>query len=149
MNSISHYLPHEKPMILIDDIVCFGEDFIQTKVLIHKQSPFWSDNGVPAYVALEYMAQSVAAWNGLQLHDKHESPKIGFLLGTRKLILNVPFFKANNQLDVYATLKYSDGEMASFECRIECNNEKWAQAILSVYQLNNENVSNYYEVSQT
>lgn len=149
MNSMSQYLPHEKPMILIDDIVCFGDDFIQTKVLIHKNSAFWGDNGVPSYLALEYMAQSVAAWNGLQLHDKHESPKIGFLLGTRKLVLNVAFFKENNKLDVYGKLKYSDGEMASFECWIECNNEKWAHAILSVYQMNNENLSNYYEENQT
>jgi len=142
MNSIEHYLPHAKPMILIDNIVSFGDDFIQTTVLINKNSVFFDEKGVPSYIALEYMAQSIAAWNGLQARDMNEPPKIGFLLGSRKLILKVPFFKENDRLNVYGKLKYSDGEMASFECWVERNSEKCVHAILNVYQP--KNISNFY-----
>lgn len=134
MNFVGQYLPHKKPMILIDHVVSFGDDFIQTNVSINKSSVFFDGKGVPSYIALEYMAQSIAAWSGLKASSMNEPPKIGFLLGTRKLVLNVPFFKENEKLDIYGKQKYSDGELASFECWIEHKNIKYAEAILNVYQ---------------
>jgi predicted hotdog family 3-hydroxylacyl-ACP dehydratase len=42
-------------------------------------------NGVPNYVGIEYMAQSIAALAGVEARLDHEGIRVGFLLGTRKL----------------------------------------------------------------
>lgn len=135
--SVIDLLPHKPPMILLDRVVNFGEDFIQTSLTIHKGVPFFKKEGVPAYVAIEYMAQTVGVWSGLTARQYNLPPKIGFLLGTRKLTLQIPFFKDGAELIVYGNSKYNDGQMASFDCWVEVQGEKVASAILNVFQPDN------------
>ena len=80
------------------------------------------------------MAQAIAAWNGYRAHLQNEKPKIGFLLGSRKLILNTSHFTIGDTLDVFGDCQYNDGEMASFSCWIECQKERIVEATLNVFQ---------------
>jgi len=134
---IEHLLPHAHPMILIDNVVDFRDDFIHTNVTIKEDSPFFENDEVPSYISLEYMAQSVGAWNGLFSRQNNMEPKIGFLLGSRQLNLEVSSFKLGDRLDIYGEVKYSDGEMASFDCWIDKGSERVAHAILNVFQPKN------------
>ena len=131
---IETLLPHDRPMILIDRVINFREDYIHASVRIHENSPFLEQGEVPSYVSLEYMAQTVGAWNGLLARQNNTAPKIGFLLGTRQLTLDIPSFKVGDDLEVYGEAKYNDEEMASFECWVEVEKSRVAHAILNVYK---------------
>ena len=134
--SIADILPHKPPMILVDAVATFRKDFIHTTLTIKKGIPFYIDGKVPSYVSIEYMAQSIGAWRGLLALEEKKPPQIGFLLGTRKLHLGVPFFEEGDTLDIYGDASYSDGEIASFKCWVERDNDLVASASLNVFQPN-------------
>jgi predicted hotdog family 3-hydroxylacyl-ACP dehydratase len=131
---VADFLPHAPPMILLDDVITHEENFVHTRVTIREGLPFFKNGGVPSYVALEYMAQTVGVWKGFLSQQGHQEPQIGFLLGSRRLILNTPFFSEGTILDVYGEPKYNDGEMASFECWVASRGELLAHATLNVFQ---------------
>lgn len=134
---VADLLPHQPPMVLVDKVICYRENFIHTRLSIHKDVPFFAQQGVPAYIAIEYMAQTVGVWNGLMRRQQDQEAAIGFLLGTRKLTLEVPTFLEGATLDIYGCPKYSDGEIACFECWVEIDNQRVAHAILNVFQPQN------------
>ena len=132
--SVVDLLPHDPPMVLLDQMVSYTSNSIHTQVAINDDSPFCENGRVPSYVSIEYMAQTVGVWNGSMARINNTPPKLGFLLGARKLDLKVPDFKVGQVLDVFGTVQYLDGEMASFNCWIEINNERVVEACLNVFQ---------------
>ena len=132
--TMAELLPHAPPMILLDRVVAYDEDFIHAAVTIRKGTPFFADGEVPSYIALEYMAQAVGAWNSLQARQHHKKPKLGFLIGSRRLTLDVPSFIEGLLLDVYGQAVYKDEEMASFDCWIEVQGQRVVSAALNVFQ---------------
>ena len=132
--AIAPFLPHRAPMILLDYLVDYREDYVHARVTITKQSPFYEDDGVPAYVSLEYMAQAVAAWTGIQSKEKHQQPKIGFLLGSRQLDFSIQKFKNGVTLDVYGQMNYFENNLASFDCRVEFNGRSVVTGGITVFQ---------------
>lgn len=131
---IKDLLPHDPPMILIDRVEEYDDTFIHASVTIQANSAFLEEGRVPAYVALEYMAQAVASWSGLMGRAHNQTPKVGFLLGTRRLELEVLSFQIGEKLDIYAKVNYSDGEIAAFDCWVEVNGKRVVQAGLNVFQ---------------
>lgn len=131
---ISELLPHDAPMVLIDRVVSYQSDFIHCQTTIHDHFPFCEEGSVPSYVGIEYMAQAVAAWNGLMARQQGSTPKIGFLLGTRRLDLPLPCFKVGEVLNIYGKMQYTGDEMGSFDCWIDVKGKRAAEARLNVYQ---------------
>lgn len=130
---IEQVLPHAAPMILLDEIVDYTHDGLTAAVTIREDSRFIQAEGVPAYVGIEYMAQAIAAYGGVESLDRHEQLRIGFLLGTRKFDAYVPFFRVGECLSVMVRPLYKE-ELASFACRISIAGELVAEANVNVYQ---------------
>lgn len=130
-------LPHAPPMILLDQVDAYDANNVEASLTIRDDSPFVKDRRVPSYVALEYMAQGIAAYSGLQALEKNEAVKIGFLLGTRKLRLWTHELFVGDNLVVNVHVLYNDGEMAAFECRTMREGQIVAEASINVYQPNN------------
>ena len=61
------YLPHEPPMVLIDEVIYVDDNKAVTRCYVNRNgvlSPFLNENGdLPAFFALEIFAQSVGVWN--------------------------------------------------------------------------------------
>lgn len=70
--------------MLIHGLVELGETWLVAAVDLSRPNLFTGTAGTPAYVALEYMAQAVAAYAGSQNAARNLPPQIGFLLGTRE-----------------------------------------------------------------
>ncbi|MFH4351496.1 3-hydroxylacyl-ACP dehydratase, partial [Acinetobacter baumannii] len=72
-------------MILIDQVLSFDQEQIQTRLTVRADGLFnQPDGSLPAWLGIELMAQSVAAYAGCQARTKGEAVKLGFLLGSRK-----------------------------------------------------------------
>jgi len=137
--SIEDLIAHDAPMILIDEIVSYDDENVRAALHITDQSPFIENETVPAYVAVEYMAQTIAAFSGIQALEKREKVRIGFLLGTRKLELMTNGFHVGDKLIINAHALYNDGEMASFDCLVSIGEKNVAKARLNVYQPSGDN----------
>ena len=78
-------LPHRAPMILLSRAVDYSDDFAQAEVLITEQSAFFDAalGGVPTWVGMEYMAQTIGVWAGHQQLSNNKPVQAGCLLGCR------------------------------------------------------------------
>ena len=120
---LDELLPHRPPMVLIDAVESFDAEAkrLTARVTIGENQLFFTGDGVPNWVAIEYMAQTAAALVGY--YDKHVAPdqpaRPGLLLGTRKLDLKLERFEAGKTYHVVAENAFSDSDAASFVCSIE------------------------------
>jgi predicted hotdog family 3-hydroxylacyl-ACP dehydratase len=126
-------LPHSRDMILIDDPATVGDDWAETTVRIGEDAMFCRPGkGVPSWVGIEYMAQTVALYAGAESRRASEAIHIGMLLGTRRYTVNVSWFRVGLMLRIRGTRVWQDERMAVFNCIIDAD-ERLAEAQLNVY----------------
>jgi predicted hotdog family 3-hydroxylacyl-ACP dehydratase len=117
---LAELLPHAGDMILIDQVLAFDEEQIHTRLTVAPGGLFNRANGdMPAWVGIELMAQTIAAYAGCLARRRGEPVALGFLLGSRKFECNVEHFPAGSQLTLHALRSLQDDNgMGVFECRL-------------------------------
>ena len=117
---LAELLPHAGDMILIDQILAFDEEQIETRLSVKAGGLFNREDGsLPAWVGIELMAQSVAAYAGCRARLEGRAVALGFLLGTRKFECNVEHFPLGAQLHIHALRSLEDDNgMGVFECHL-------------------------------
>jgi len=134
---IEQVVPHEHPMILVDELVAYNDISAQCRVNITKTSNFLNEvkQSVPSYVAIEYMAQSIAAFANANEKDQGGEVAIGFLVSSRKLKVFVSNFTLGMQLNVFVEQLYAeDSGLSAFDCFIEHEGERVAEAKINIFQ---------------
>ena len=131
---MTEILYHAPPMILIDGVDAYSETEVASVVEITADSPFIEKGAVPAYVGIEYMAQSIAAYSGIKAQNAGLDVKIGYLVSTRSMTLFCPSFAIGDRLNVKVELVYDETPMAVFDGAIHRKEELVAKARLNVYQ---------------
>lgn len=138
--AIEDVLPHKAPMILIDKLVSFDENNGWCTQQITKDSLLYNDalQGVPSYVGIEYMAQSIAAYaNANELINKRPV-KIGFLVSTRKFNCKETVFGLGLALTIHVEKLFQDDSgLTAFHCKIMNNDEEMVSATINVFQPEN------------
>jgi len=130
---VRELLPHEPPMVLLDRAVLFDETTLRAEIDVHGDAMFCGELGIPAWVGIEYMAQSVAAHAGFEARLRGKPPMIGYLLGTRNYQCKVPYFPPGTTLCVGIESLFVELGLGAFACRIELD-EVVATATINVYQ---------------
>lgn len=116
---IESLVHHRRPMLLVDRIVTVSDDSVVALATVPRDGPFVSaDADPPGYLVLEMMAQSVSAWHGWTCRCAGETPRIGYLLGTRELRCERPTLTPGAQLRIAAAALYRDAEIGSFSCAV-------------------------------
>lgn len=130
--SVADLIPHRLPMALIDEIVDLDIDARKLTAAFTVRDE-WTGN----WVAIEYMAQTAAALAGAfdRLENADKPARPGFLLGTRRLTLNLPAFERGARYLATASCEFADAEAASFACAIiSPTGEEVASANLNAYR---------------
>jgi len=130
-------IPHSPPMVLIDRIIDYRDNDLVAEITISPESMFFdqSQKGVPSWVGIEYMAQTIAALAGIRALEEGEEMKLGFLLGTRRYETVDPIMAVGKtfQIQVRQLIK-DDSGLACFDCKIACGNELVCEARLNVFE---------------
>ncbi len=140
MKSLEELLPQAHPMILLSGYTppSPDSDVVDAWVDVSAESPFFEAelDGVPACVAAEYMAQTMALCTGLYRARRNLPPKVGFLLGSRRLTLNLKHFAAGSRYRVRVAPTFSDEEFGSFACTIfeDATGKEVASAQMNAFQ---------------
>ena len=133
--SISQLVPHRGLMLLIDRLLFHNEETVRTEAMVTRDRLFLEALGWPAWVGLELMAQTVAAWGGLRQWAAEEPVKLGFLLGSRRYESTVSHFAVGAKLEIEARQELvSESGLAVFECSIHQDGARVASAHLNVFQ---------------
>ena len=136
--NVEQLLPHDHPMILVSGVKEFDKNL--TKVIsivnINKDSLFFDPQigGVPSYVSLEYMAQTIACLAGIYSLRMGIEPLKGFVLGTRKMILGIDRFVPGSY-EVYCEEMFHDKEFASFDCKLYFEGQELASSLVNTYRV--------------
>jgi predicted hotdog family 3-hydroxylacyl-ACP dehydratase len=102
-------IPHNGKMLLLDRVLEYNSDHsIRAEYDITENCIFYDPaaEGVPSWVAFEFMAQSISALSGIRSRDRGEKPKIGFILSVPSMRMEIPLFKTGSSVEVH--LKETD-----------------------------------------
>jgi predicted hotdog family 3-hydroxylacyl-ACP dehydratase len=92
-----------------------------------------ADGRVPAWVAVEYMAQCVAAHGALLDGHAETGPRPGFLVGAKRISLHRESFAIGESLEVSARVLQRIGRLATLACELRAGGEVAAEGTLSVF----------------
>lgn len=139
--TLEELLPHRAPMLLLDAVESFDPQSrtLTARVVVTpgQVALFGDAEGVPNWVAIEYMAQASAALAGC--YDRHVAPeraaRPGLLLGTRRLDLGPARFEAGRVYHVTAVNAFWDADAAAFACAVrDDQGNEVASATLNAYR---------------
>lgn len=139
--NISDLLPHRPPMQLITDIesVDFDAQKLIARVDITTNDLMYDENigGVPSWISLEYMAQAIGCFIGAadRAKDPNSVPGVGFVLGSRRLSVNIPAYIAGQSYFVHVCGLFCDKNIANFDCEIyNSENNLVASGAINVFR---------------
>lgn len=113
-------LPHAGGMALLGSVLDHGPTHTVCSVDCAESELFReSDGSVPAWLAIEYMAQCIGAHVGLEKHARGEGPNVGFFVGSRRIALHADRFAPGERLRVRADALRRGGALVVFACRVE------------------------------
>ncbi|MCX7208115.1 MAG: hotdog family protein [Proteobacteria bacterium] len=133
--AIGDIIPHAGKMLLLDRAIAGNDTHFECEVTISADNLFFTGTGVGAWVGIEYMAQTVAAWAGWQARLAGQTPKIGFLLGSRRYSCSVSEFELGQVLCIRISRSFqADNGLGQFDCHILIDQQEVAQAALTVFE---------------
>lgn len=145
-NDIEKLLPHRGKMLLIDEIISKERDNFVTTYKIKENSLLFSDRGVPSYALIEYMAQSIAAYNSFFYSKGKDESKIGFIVRVRKFQCAVSYFSLGSCLKIKVSSKLVVDKMGSFVCTAFLGDEKIGSAKITAYVPTREELKQLREI---
>jgi 3-oxoacyl-[acyl-carrier-protein] synthase I len=133
--ALPQILPHGPAAILLDRVVGYEAESLTAEVTIRRDSPFCDVAGVPSWVGLEYMAQTLGAFTGIALLQKGRPVQIELLLGTRSYDCKTDAFAIGAVLTVRARMLFWDPDgVCAFACEIRENGAVVATSEVKGYE---------------
>ncbi|RYY73813.1 MAG: 3-hydroxylacyl-ACP dehydratase [Gammaproteobacteria bacterium] len=117
--SFESVVPHTGTMVLLDHIDFWDEHELQASVTVRPDAPFADERGIPAWIGIELMAQSIGAFGGCRSRHGGQPVKIGFLVGSRRYTCTRSYFPIGAQLQVQVKeIIHADNGLCVFECNL-------------------------------
>jgi predicted hotdog family 3-hydroxylacyl-ACP dehydratase len=133
---LEELVPHSGAMLLVGPVLEHCPEFTRCRVDVSRSALFAGAGGrVPAWLALEWMAQCVAAHGGLVARALGLPARPGLFLGTRGVRLQADDFGPGDDLEVCARHLRGELGLVSFACRLDRpgGREALAEGNLNVY----------------
>ncbi len=112
-------VPHSGPMCLLSRVLEHEASRTTCEARVDASGCFCSaDGSVPAWLALEYMAQCAAVHGGLRARRAGAPPRPGLFLGSRRAALHVDEFPAGARLWVTARHHRGETGLVAFDCEV-------------------------------
>ena len=132
---IESLVPHAKPMLLLDSMTDMDGESFESEVVIRADSEFCDGAQIGAWVGIEYMAQTVAAYSGHQKRIQGQEPRVGLLLGALRYEISLKVFPAGGTIEIEAKLHFLDESgLSAFRCEIRHQGRPVACAMLKTFE---------------
>ena len=133
---IDEWIPQRGAMQLLTRVLEADEDHAVAEVTIDADGLFFRDGRVPAWIGIEYMAQTIAAWAGARGRRAGRSgPRLGLLLGSRRFTASCDGFPEGATLRIEVACELAgDNGLGLFDCRITHDGRPMAAATVSVFE---------------
>jgi len=106
MEELLSIMPHRGKMLLLTKVNEYDlkEESIEAEYHLAQDCLFYdpAEDGVPAWVGFEFIAQAVSAFMGIKTRARGEPVKLGFILGVSGVRMGLSFFKTGSILVIKA-----------------------------------------------
>jgi predicted hotdog family 3-hydroxylacyl-ACP dehydratase len=126
------YLPHQPPMLLIDDIVEVTDQRAVCRTTIHPDCVFAIDGAVHPAAMIEFVAQACAIYAGAMSSRDGGPPRLGLIMACREASFAVDAFAVGDELTIVASKAFGGTQMASFTGTVSRGGALCATVQLSV-----------------
>ena len=126
------YLPHQPPMLLIDDIVEITEHRAVCRATIHPDCVFAIDGAVHPAAMIEFVAQACAIYASAISARDGGPPRLGLIMACREAAFAVDGFAVGDELTIVAAKAFGGNQMASFTGTVSRGDALCATIQLSV-----------------
>ena len=133
---VEELLPHSGDMVLIDQMLDYGDDYAVSQVKVDISSRFFEEDikGIHAAIGLEWMAQTIAAIAGIEALKNNRPVQVGFLLGSRKYEPSKGVFRQGEEFVIRVEQLYrEENGLGAFQCTIHEGDALIADAKLNVF----------------
>jgi predicted hotdog family 3-hydroxylacyl-ACP dehydratase len=133
---IDSWIPHRGAMQLLDRVIAADDEHAVAEVDIAEDGLFFREGHVPAWIGIEYMAQTISAWAGGRARRSGATgPRIGLLLGSRRYTAHCAGFPAGATLRIEARCELNGANgLGLFDCRITQGDTELATARVAVFE---------------
>jgi predicted hotdog family 3-hydroxylacyl-ACP dehydratase len=131
---LAELVRHRAPMLLLDEVVRWDGASVECLVVLRDDSPFVEAGRVRGVLAVEYMAQCMAAYDGLRRRDRGQPPSVGYLVGGSEIQISVDHFLVGDVLRVHATHVSGNDALARFDCTVERDGDEVAKGTLNAFR---------------
>ena len=131
---MSSLVPHEPPMLWIDEVVEHTDSSIVCRTTLRADHVFLDDGRAESLVVVELMAQTVAAFVGLSERVRGEAPRPGYLVAIPQARFLVPTVSLGQTLELACSRRFGEGRIASFSCVARHGDTPIAEAVIDVFR---------------
>ena len=128
------YLPHDAPMLLLEEVVSVSDDSAVCRVTVSPSgvlAPFLDPDG------------NLPGWSGWHRHQQGKnSIELGMVLGARELLCAAGILPAGQTLTITVKLLMQDERFGSFECSI---NDGEATGRINTFQPTAEELTTLFQ----
>ncbi len=134
--SIQDLLLHRPPMLLLKSVLRWDDRGLEALVDPRDSFLFMDANGrIPSWVGIEYMAQAIGAFAGIESLQAGNPVCLGFLLGTRRYCADVTHFDPSQELRVSVSeLLRDESNLVLFKCELYAGEQLLANAEIKAIQ---------------
>jgi predicted hotdog family 3-hydroxylacyl-ACP dehydratase len=115
---IAELLPHAGAMRLLERVLAHDGERTRCEVLPSRSALFQLGGRIPAWVAIEYMAQCAAADGSLRLRARGEAPRPALFVGSRRITFRCTGFEPAQRLVVVARHAAGRRDLLAFDCEV-------------------------------
>jgi predicted hotdog family 3-hydroxylacyl-ACP dehydratase len=104
LEEIKTIIPHRGKMLLLSRIIDYNTNGnLKAEYDITEDCLFYDPtlNGIPAFVGLELIAQSVSALSGIRDRELGKKPSIGFILSIPLMQIQIPVLKTGSIAEIF------------------------------------------------
>ena len=142
------YLPHKKPMVLIDKVVEVTDNSAICQSYVNESSslaPFLEGKELPFFYIIELISQAIGVWSGFKSKQNNVAlPPLGMVIGCRGLKCAVEKFSYNSTLDIKINKIIEDDTLASFDGTISVNGTDLGFGTVNVVRVPDDQLNNLF-----
>lgn len=131
---VGKLIPHRGPAVLIERVTYHDENVTECTALIGERMQYLKDGKADAALALELMAQTVAAHAGLQNRWSEMAPRAGYVVSVPKMRFFGGDFSLGDALTIRVRLAYHEGPIGRFDGVVSLGDTKRAEGTLTVFE---------------
>ena len=117
--AIAELLPQAGAMRLLERVLSHDAERTRCEVLPSRSALFQQGGRIPAWVAIEYMAQCAAADGSLRLRARGDAPRPALFVGARRVSFRCASFEPGQRLVVSAHHAAGRRDLLAFDCAVE------------------------------